>query len=109
MRDSKPSNLLPIIVIGAGIGVFGAIVLATNGISVVGDRRTSSDPRIASAQSFENQYAMQKESKASAADLCARAKIVAEAYLQAEAQEKYREWTEQSRSDCAIADLEATR
>lgn len=109
MRESKPSNLLPVIVAGAGIGVVGAIVLATNGINIFGERRALSDPRIASAQSFEKQYAMQKGAAASAADLCARSRLVAEAYLQAEAQEKYREWTEQSRTDCAIADLEATR
>lgn len=110
MRDKEPSNLLPILVVGVGVGIFGAIILASSsGINLFDGASADLDPRIKSARSFENQYAMQKGAKAPAADLCARSKLVAEAYLQAEAQEKYREWTVKSQADCAIADVEATR
>lgn len=67
------------------------------------------DARVTSAKDFERQYDIVKSSNGSARELCTRAKLVAEAYLQASDQDAYRGWKHKAEVQCAIADVEATR
>lgn len=67
------------------------------------------DARVTAAGDFEKQYEMVKASKGSERDLCTRARLVAEGYLQAQDQQRYGEWKHTADVHCAIADVEATR
>lgn len=64
---------------------------------------TAQDSRNEAAASFENQYKMLTATNASAPELCARAKLVAEGHLQAGNQAKYEEWQRTAKVDCTLA------
>jgi hypothetical protein len=54
------------------------------------------------AQDFVDQYEMAKE-HGTPTDMCVRAQLVAEGYLQAENEAKYREWRAVQKADCKAA------
>lgn len=61
------------------------------------------------AADLEQQYKIMDQAKVTNAEKCTRSSALAEAYLEAHEAEAYDRWRQQSRTDCVLARMDATK